>query len=449
MKTVSQILFVLIILTAIFSCEKDCKTVEEQAEIKSISGKIEKGPFAQGSQITLFELDDDLIQTGRSFSTFTKNNIGEFEIEGIDFENTFVEIIANGYFFNEVTGSLSESPITLSAISDISDISTLNVNIVSHLIRPALKNKIKKGYNYSEAVSELIEVLLSSFYISEQINPSEVSITDGTSNAEILTAISTLLLVDPYNNFNNLSEAELTEMLTSISEDLSDGSLDDENTKNRIEKYSDIPYHIITSVHKNLIEKYGDEGLTINSINFQNYIDFDEDFIIDEDDVTDIENSYNISISNNEYDRLYTVFDSHLNDVQGNVAMLFPKYHCKHDATTVELLNANEGKSHSGDVTFYEDGSCSTSFEGKIKFQYGKFFVYVNDEYILPERMYSKLVLNKGDRLTVKTNPLFFVRTENHFNHDEALSWIEENKGSILSTSFLIGGVEKSFSIQY
>ena len=45
----------------------------------------------------------------------------------------YAKLTADGYFFNEVDGELSTSTIKLNAIVDLSDNSTINVNIVTHL----------------------------------------------------------------------------------------------------------------------------------------------------------------------------------------------------------------------------------------------------------------------------------------------------------------------------
>ena len=79
-----------------------------------IFGLIEKGPFVQGSEVTLTDLNKDLSQSGKSFSTNTSNDLGNFEFDQtLDLSSGLVELKTSGYFYNECTGSLSNSLLTL------------------------------------------------------------------------------------------------------------------------------------------------------------------------------------------------------------------------------------------------------------------------------------------------------------------------------------------------
>ena len=49
-----------------------------------ITGVSQKGPFVEGSTVTLYELNDKLDQTGRSFKSIISDNKGGFEIRGVE-----------------------------------------------------------------------------------------------------------------------------------------------------------------------------------------------------------------------------------------------------------------------------------------------------------------------------------------------------------------------------
>ena len=47
-------------------------------EKTTVDGIVEKGPFVQGSKVTLYDLDGDMTQTGLQFVTTTSNDLGNF-----------------------------------------------------------------------------------------------------------------------------------------------------------------------------------------------------------------------------------------------------------------------------------------------------------------------------------------------------------------------------------
>ena len=93
----------------------------------TVSGYVQKGPFIQGTVITVWELDSSLVQTGRTFIGTIDDNTGTFNARG-NVVSPYVELSAVGYYFNEVSGSLSTAPLTLQALSELNDNSSVNVN---------------------------------------------------------------------------------------------------------------------------------------------------------------------------------------------------------------------------------------------------------------------------------------------------------------------------------
>ena len=81
----------------------------------TISGKVQKGPYVQGTEITVRELDSTMTPTGNTFTGTIDDNTGSFSIKGT-ITNKIAELSADGYYFNEVSGSLSTAKLTLSAL---------------------------------------------------------------------------------------------------------------------------------------------------------------------------------------------------------------------------------------------------------------------------------------------------------------------------------------------
>jgi len=88
--------------------------------VKELTGASQKGPYVVGTNVTIFELEQDLTPTGRTFTTEINNNIGQFRFANLDLVSPFVELRSNGFYYNEVTGNTSDAPLNLSALVDLS-----------------------------------------------------------------------------------------------------------------------------------------------------------------------------------------------------------------------------------------------------------------------------------------------------------------------------------------
>jgi hypothetical protein len=223
MKTHSLIL--LLLLFFIFSCKEndpdnpEIKPIPIKKEL--ISGFVQKGPFIIGTSIIISELDSNLVQTGRTFSTQISSNTGNFEIKGIELNSPYVEIKADGFYFNEVQGMVSGERLVLNAIADLSHHDGVNVNILSTLEKNRLSYLLEQGMLFAEAKKKAQQEVLALFELekagiaeSEQLNLAE----PGEDNA-ILLASSVILQ-------GTRSVAELSELLANIGFDIrTDGVL--------------------------------------------------------------------------------------------------------------------------------------------------------------------------------------------------------------------------------
>lgn len=128
---------------------------------KQIAGHIEKGPFVQGSEVTLTDLNKDLSQSGKTFTTNTSTDLGSFDFgQTLDLSSGLVELKTSGYFYNECTGKLSNSQITLKAIANANESKNLNVNLLTHLEYARVKKLVKDGYSFSKAKEQAEKEIL-------------------------------------------------------------------------------------------------------------------------------------------------------------------------------------------------------------------------------------------------------------------------------------------------
>ncbi|MHA1271580.1 MAG: outer membrane protein assembly factor BamB family protein [Candidatus Helarchaeota archaeon] len=245
----------------------------------NISGFIQKGPFIQGSSVMIQELDNNFNPTGVVYSIETKDDFGSFSMNQTQISTNYIEIITEGYYFNEILGQISESTLTLRVIAKISDSENININILTTLESNRIKYLIlHEGKTFIEAKIQAEQELLRIFNIPEDIisnittfDQMDISKT-GISNA-ILLAISATLQ-------GNNTVGELSELISKISSDIeTDGTLDNPIYINEI-KNNGISL-AFSSIKSNLEQRYHNLGLTNLTVpNFEDFIDSDGDGII-------------------------------------------------------------------------------------------------------------------------------------------------------------------------
>lgn len=245
---------------------------------QQILGHIEKGPFVQGSEVTLTDLNKDLSQSGKSYTTNTTSDLGSFDFgQTLDLSSGLVELKTSGYFYNECTDSLSISQITLKAIANTDGAANLNVNLLTHLEYARVKYLVKSGKSFKQAKEQAESEILKSFAITDKIaSPEKVSLTDCDKNANILLAISSIMLYDK-------SEAEFSEFIAKFSNDIEkDGTIDNSQLKETIKKGQENCHP--SQIKKKMEEYYQSKGSNVAIGNFSQFIDFNGDGVIDDKD---------------------------------------------------------------------------------------------------------------------------------------------------------------------
>jgi len=228
-----------------------------------LSGQIQKGPFVSGSTIKIQELDSSLSPTGLTYETTTNDDFGSFSISS-KLTSSLVEVIATGYYFNEVSGTLSDGPLTLRAITNLANSSIVNVNILTTLQINRLKKLVSNGSTLDEAIIQSEGDVLSVFNINEAsstFTAMDIS-KEGNQNA-ILLAISSIM-----QSTNTV--AQLSELISHLGLALSQtGSITDEQL---IVKLKDNSYNLdLQRVRTNLLNRYNNLGLSVTIPEFENY----------------------------------------------------------------------------------------------------------------------------------------------------------------------------------
>jgi uncharacterized protein (TIGR02145 family) len=243
-----------------------CRREEEGIYKQHISGVVQKGPYLNGTSIQMSELGSSLVQTGKLFTAQILNNRGIFEINNINLKSSFVQFSANGYYFNEVHGSISVAPLYLNALSDISNISTININILTHLEKLRVEYLIRQKMSFQDAKktaqSEILAIF--GFGLSEIDNSESLDISIKSESNAILLAISIILQ-------GNCAVGNLSELLATISNDIrEDGILNDENIVNDLRRST--KKLVLSNIRTNLENRYNELGISAEIPDFEKYI---------------------------------------------------------------------------------------------------------------------------------------------------------------------------------
>jgi hypothetical protein len=263
-----KIVLIFIFSIILFSCKKDQEVPKPaQPFTKSkISGLSQKGPFINGSSLTVFELNENFSQTGKSFNTQILDNMGSFELNDLTLLTQYAKLKADGFYFNEITNSNSTSPISLYALSDLSDKSTVNINLLSTLEVTRIQYLISSGLSFSNAKHQAQQEILKIFFINKpDISESErLDISVNTEDNAILLATS--LILQGYR-----TEAELSQLIGDIATDIRiDGILNSPTLGSLL--LNDATLFNFTQIRSNIENKYVSFGVPAVIPDFEHYI---------------------------------------------------------------------------------------------------------------------------------------------------------------------------------
>ena len=290
-KTTSTVWYILTLISFILiSCTQEQKPNPEPepkpdptpvtpGQTWSVNGSVQKGPFTQGTSITIQALDESLNPTGKNYTTKTTDDAGAFSI-GSQIESRYVEIIATGYYFNEIEGKVSSSTLTLRSLSDLDEKGKTNVNLLTTLESDRMMTLVKGGKSVAEARKQAEQEIFRVFNIPNTVGDTgfdKMDITKGTEADAILLAISASLQAGQ-------TVGELSELISKIAGEVaSSGTVTSQVVRNKIIECS--MKVDADAVRENLTKRYKALGKTDFVIPpFEDYLDVDGNGSIDKKD---------------------------------------------------------------------------------------------------------------------------------------------------------------------
>jgi uncharacterized protein (TIGR02145 family) len=269
--TLNRCPFVLISLSCFIlltACKQDGEGIGPVSKDK-ITGFVQKGPFISGTEIVLYELTENLEQTGKSFVSTITDDRGTFQFNNVALSSPFALVSASGYYFNEYTGELSSSTLQLNAILDLRDVNAININLLTHLERPRVEYLVGEGLIFADAKKTAQQEIFKVLNFPETAMQSSESLDisrSGEGNAMLLAA-SVILQ-------GQLTVAEMTQLLSGISSELQQDGVVSPDSKilatlkeNVLRVLLELP-----EVRQNITERYAELGDNAAIPEFEDFV---------------------------------------------------------------------------------------------------------------------------------------------------------------------------------
>lgn len=245
LKFLSTIVFMLLI-TFIIGCSSD-DIIDEVADGGSetgnpgsdiiLSGYAQKGPFGFGTDIYIQSLENFV--PVKLLVILETDEFGNYTSSNIENPGDYIELRATGWYFDEISGSMSEGELDLIAWSDVQADDSININVLTTMAKERVANLIGTGMGFAEASEQARAELLDIFDIDDLTDTHFEDMNmmqDGDANG-ILLAVSAILMQAAHDVSGGVSITyELEELLRQIHNDIrTDGLLDDVDLNTYIE----------------------------------------------------------------------------------------------------------------------------------------------------------------------------------------------------------------------
>ncbi|ELA9241887.1 hypothetical protein ACRV2W_002276 [Vibrio alginolyticus] len=260
-------------------------------------GAVQKGPLQPGSVVTAYELNQNLEKTDISYTTQIEDYEGNYNMNE-RFNTPYVELVAQGNYFNELTGK-SDEQMRMSAFVDMNATTQVNFNVATAAMKASIMAKVQAGQTFEEAVHEATAELLSLYsYDPEQwadgINFYNVNLSNAGDTSTVLLVISASTLTMATEN--GLTLEQQIEKIGQVL--LEPNSVQFEEMKQALTKYSLALYK--TAAYENTQKYYADNGLDFDIPHVDYFIDIDGDGVLPNKDLPVFAYTSGVSIAATE-----------------------------------------------------------------------------------------------------------------------------------------------------
>lgn len=263
-----KVFLLFVSIFALISCEKFSL---RESPAGTISGFAQKGFLVEDSKVTAIAYGRNMQPTGETFSATITGSLGAFSINVEGANADYFELKAEGYYFNEITGQITESPICLEAFVKSSE-SKANLNLFTTLTKDRIKKLISSGKKYDKAKTQAQVEFLKTVNVlpGADVDFARLDVTGG-SDADAVLLFETCLIQ------NGRSASELTAILQKAASEFKENGTISEKTAEELfqPEKSDIDFEI---VYENLYKYYDENGLSKDDLpSYWRYFYLDED----------------------------------------------------------------------------------------------------------------------------------------------------------------------------
>jgi N-acetylneuraminic acid mutarotase len=241
-----------------------------------VQGNAQKGPLITGSSVTVFPLDSTLVATGLSYASQISSDLGSFSLTS-PINDPFAEVVASGFYFDELTAALSAAPLTIRALTPVSSTTTVRVNLITTMMKDRVRFLVQSGATFAAASDQAKNEVLAIFGIDGTLlgDPTTMDVSGSSASDAALIAVSAILLQHATTFSGSEAEkvAKLSLTISNIASDLGpDGTLNPAST---------LPDELVTSTHAldiptvtaNLTTIYANQGISITVPDITAYVD--------------------------------------------------------------------------------------------------------------------------------------------------------------------------------
>ena len=159
-------------------------TVFIEGFVSPISGIAQKGPFVFGTSVTVTEANKEFNnETFQKAEGCILTNDGHYAFNEVHSNANCVKIRATGFYRNEVTGRVSNNPITLAAKTCSPE--HANVNILTHITIPRIEQLTMNHIDFAEAKTQAEREAFAAFGIDTVQLYSQSYFTDGRTERPV------------------------------------------------------------------------------------------------------------------------------------------------------------------------------------------------------------------------------------------------------------------------
>ena len=212
------------------SMNLDATDSVEATSTTSVQGLIQKGPMLQGGTIQAFPLDLALNQGEEVAQALLADDLGSYELPLA--EGGPVLLQARGVWFNELTGALSGTPVTLGAVVALEDgANAVNINALTQVCTARTVELARGGMTLAAANVQALDELLAQLGIftpntHTALAPQalDLALADPVDHA-LLAGFSAVLLQAAQHR-GGAVDSKVQELLGLLTQDFADGTLD-------------------------------------------------------------------------------------------------------------------------------------------------------------------------------------------------------------------------------